>query len=385
MLRLADYLGRITFPIALTVALFGFRPAVAQDAVLLASTVPGYVPGMVVSSADRLSVPEGASATLLFQTGETLRLRGPFEGSLGQQQSETGTGIAPRIADIFRMHGVDVTVIGGTRSTGSTRSEPELDDVDVDPDRSGTYCFQPATSVWILRPSTDGTAYTLRRKGSARTLQWPPDAQRIEWPADVPIEDGDQFEIAAGGIVRATETFRSVPSTAGNGPARIAGGLIRGCRDQFDTELRRFSRMVVTPEVRITTDRGRRPAYHPGEPIAVTVMASTDGFLYCMAIDETGGARPIFPAGAMEGAQVRGSMPLSIPGRRQPKALIATAGIQNIRCWLADRDISPDLPKQWLAGPPARLTELPGPGLDTVFGRIGGTHIETDALPVRVE
>jgi hypothetical protein len=213
-------------------------------------------------------------------------------------------------------------------------------------------------------------------------LTWPPDAQRIEWPSDVPIEDGDQFEIAAGGAVRATETFRSVPSAPGNGPARIAGGLIRGCHDQFESELRRFSRLVVTPEVRITTDRGRKPAYRPGESIAVTVMASTDGYLYCVAIDETGGARPVFPAGAVEGAQVRGSVPLSIPGRRQPKGLIATAGIQHIRCWLADRDISPDLPKQLLAGPPA---QVPGTGLDAVFGRIGGTHIETDGVPVRVE
>ena len=39
---------------------------------------------------DRLSVPEGASATLLFQSGEMLRLRGPFEGTLGQQQAKAG-------------------------------------------------------------------------------------------------------------------------------------------------------------------------------------------------------------------------------------------------------------------------------------------------------
>src|SRR5208283_420062 len=155
MSRLSRRLRRATLVLAMAVASLALDHARAEDAVLLASTVPGYVPGMVVSSTDRLSVPDGASATLLFQSGEMLRLRGPFEGTLAQQQPVADNGGAATFVDMFRMHGVDATVIGGTRSTGSTRSSPALDDVQVDPERSGTYCVEPATSVWITRPATE--------------------------------------------------------------------------------------------------------------------------------------------------------------------------------------------------------------------------------------
>ena len=386
MLHLSNCLGRAVLCAGLAVASLGFGPALAEDAVLLASTVPGYVPGMVVSSADRLSVPEGASATLLFQSGETLRLRGPFEGALGQQQpAAAATGGAAVLADIFRMHGVDAAVIGGTRSTGPAQPGPALDDVQVDPERSGTYCVEPSTSVWIMRPAGETGRYALRRKGSSRALAWPSGAQRIEWPGDVPIDDGSQFEIASGGAARTTVTFRSLPPAAAGGPGRIATGLVLGCHDQFDDELRRFSRSVAGPELWITTGRGRRPVYHPGEAIEVTVMASMDGYLYCVGTTEDGSARPIFPAGAVDGAQLRGSAPLSIPGRRQPNGLTASTATQQIRCWLADRDITPELPHALLGSPGARLPDQLASDLDGLFGRIGGTRIEADQLTVKTE
>jgi hypothetical protein len=385
MLRLSNRFSRFLLPMALAVASLAVARANAKDAVLLASTVPGYVPGMVISSADRLSVPDGASATLLFQSGETLRLRGPFEGTLGQQQPIAGNDSAALFADMFRMHGVDATVIGGTRSTGSARSDPALDDVQVDPERSGTYCVEPATSVWITRPASETGVHALRRKGSSRTLVWPPGAQRMEWPADVPIEDGSQFEITTGGAARAMVTFRALPSTAATGPARIASGLVLGCHDQFAEELRRFSRSVTGPEVWITTDRGRRPTYRAGEPIALTVMANRDGYLYCVAAGEDGSARPIFPAGAVDGAQMRGSVPLSIPGRRQPAGLTAAAALEQVRCWLADRDITPELPHALVGGASARLPDQLAGDLDGLFAHIGGTRIEADVLTVRME
>ena len=86
MARRSYWVGRAALLAATAVVSLVSGRAFAEDAVLLTSTVPGYVPGMVVSATDRLSVPEGASATLLFQSGEMMRLGGPFEGTLGQQQ-----------------------------------------------------------------------------------------------------------------------------------------------------------------------------------------------------------------------------------------------------------------------------------------------------------
>ena len=210
---------------AMAVASLVSRGAIADDAVLLASTVPGYVPGMVVSSTDHLSVPDGASATLLFQSGEMLRLRGPFDGTLEQQKAKDGGSTVAMLAEMFRLRGVDATVIGGTRSTGSARSGHDLDDVQVDPRHSGTYCFEPARSVWITHPADRHESL----RGAPQRQQ--PDgwlaagAERTEWPADVPIEDGSQFEIVTDGSAQATVTFRAMPSAAPTGSARVANGV----------------------------------------------------------------------------------------------------------------------------------------------------------------
>jgi len=389
MTRLSSRLIRTMLCVAMAVGAMAFGRARAEDVVLLASTVPGYMPGMVISSANRLSVPEGASVSLLFQSGDMLRLRGPFEGTLGQPQPGAASATAAMVADMFRMRGVDATVIGATRSTSLVRPRNTLEDVKVDPQRSATYCVEPATTVWITRPAALGTneadAYALRRKGSNRMLSWPPGAERIEWPGDVTIEDGSQFEVATGGVTQATLTFRELSSTPMSGLARIADGLILGCHEQFDAELKRFSRSVAGPEVWITTDHGRRPAYHAGEPIVLTVMANMDGYLYCVAADRDGSDRPIFPAGAADGAQMRGSVALSIPGRRQPAGLTAVPGLARVRCWLADRDVTPQLPRALLGPPSTRFPDQLAGGLDDLFANINGTRIVADAVTVRTE
>jgi hypothetical protein len=200
----------------------------------------------------------------------------------------------------------------------------------------------------------------------------------------VPIEDGSQFEITTGGSALATVTFRAIASDAG-GEAKIASGLVLGCRDQFDVELKRLSRSVAAPELWLTTDHGRHPLYHAGEAIGLTVMANVDGYLYCFAVGGDGGVRAMFPAGALDGAQLRGSSPLSIPGRRQPAGLVAAAGTAQVRCWLADRDITPELPHALLGVPSVRLPDQLAGDLDGLFARIDGTRIERDVVTLQIE
>jgi hypothetical protein len=382
MLHLLRCVNRITLLAAAAIGSLNWGIARAEDAVLLSSTVPGYAPGMVVSSNDRLSLPDGASATLLFQSGGMLRLRGPFEGTLEQQRTKTAESNVAALADMFRMNGVDATVIGGTRSTTATRVGTVIEDVQVDPQRSGTYCVDPTSTVWITRPAGGPGSYALRRKGSSRALSWPEGAARSEWPVDVPIDDGSQFEILTEGSARATVTFRAFPASPANGSARIAAGILLGCHDQFDEELRRFSRSSAAPELWITTDHGRRPAYRSGEPIGLTITANMDGFLYCVAMRNNGGTAPIFPAGAVDGAQLRGSAPLAIPGRRQAYGLIAGQGLAQIRCWLTDRDVTPELPHALIGTPAGKLPDQLAGDLDVLFLRIGGTRIAMDAVTV---
>ena len=140
--------------------------AASEDAVLLSSTAPGYVPGMVITAGDRLTLPDGASATLLFRSGQMLRIRGPFEGALSAAEGRSGE-TAPGLARALQMQGVDAAVIGGTRAASAAPPRVAPDDVRIDPQRSGTYCLKSGDSVWIGRPA-DGAAATPCAEGATR-------------------------------------------------------------------------------------------------------------------------------------------------------------------------------------------------------------------------
>jgi len=157
-----------------------------------------------------------------------LRLRGPFDGTLEQQKAKEGASTVGMLAEMFRLHGVDATVIGGTRST-------DRHDPDTPWTMSRSTPSTPAPIVLNRRPRFGlHTRLTVRestrcgRKGSNRTLGWPPGAERTEWPADVPIEDGSQFEIVTDGSARTTVTFRAMPSAVARA---LRGWLPEFCWD----------------------------------------------------------------------------------------------------------------------------------------------------------
>lgn len=355
--------------------------ALAADVVLLASTAPGYAPGMAIALTDRLALPDGASATLLFRSGEMLKLRGPFDGTL-EHLSRTGQALSVSgLAEVFRLQGVDASVIGGTRTLGGGRQRMALDDVQVDPQRSGNYCIASATSVWLGRPAADDGVYGLRRYGNVRQLAWPADVPRIAWPDDVPIEDGDRVELLHDGVPRVTFGFRVMPEKPASTAAWIAAGILNGCDEQFAAPLRQLRRGALAPELWLTTDRGRSPLYHPGERVALTAQSDADGYLYCVLARDDQSAVPVFPAGALDGAHVRAAEPLTIPGNRHaPDLHVGAPGTEQVRCWFADHDISPELPHALFDAAAPRL----GGDLGAVFGALGGGISQT-TLTLRIQ
>jgi hypothetical protein len=362
------------------------QPALASDAVLLSSTAPGYAPGMVIAPHDRLVLPEGTSATLLFQSGQMLRLRGPFDRALDQVPANGQDPSPGLLADLLRMQGVDAAVIGGTRALGGGWRPPEADDVVLDPQRSGTYCLGPATSIWIARPVQASDSYALRRHGNARAVSWPPGASRIEWPTDVPIEDGDRFEAVALNTVIATFTFRMMDARFRSAAAWVAAGILHGCHEQFAGALRQLRGEAGPPELWLSTDRGRQPTYHPGEAVVWQMQSDTDGYVYCVSKDAEGTVAPVFPAGAIDGARVRGGESVSLPGHRSHTVLRAGAkGTQAVRCWLADRDFAAEIPSALLESPAGTLPDQAATDLERLFTRAAASRAVSVTLPVRVE
>jgi hypothetical protein len=209
---------------------------------------------------------------------------------------------------------------------------------------------------------------------------------RIPWPDDVPIEDDDRFEFIVNGAAKVTATFRVMENRPASDAAWVAEGILRGCRDQFDAALEQLAKAVISPELWLTTDHGRAPVYHPGEPIQVIVQSSSDGYLYCMRVWNRNEAMSVFPVSTTNDARVRGAVPVSIPSLGQSMELRAgQAGTEQIRCWLTDRDVSADLPHGFFAPVAGHLSDSFAADLDRAFADGAGGRNAKASLTFRIE
>ena len=359
----------------------------APDAVLLASTTPGYGQGMVITVSDRLQIPEGASITLLLRSGQMLRLRGPLETALDRAMAQERDSVsAVALAEALRLRGIDASAIGGTRATLPALRRPLPQEVAVEVQRSGTYCIGASDTVWLQRPRVEQLEIALRRRGNLRRLVWPPDASRIEWPSDVPIEDGDQFEVIAEGRPQSMLTFHALRNNHPEDAATIAAGILLGCREQYEAALRRLARSAVLPELWLDSNRGGSLQARQGDTIEIDVMANADGWLYCITRRGDGVVMPVFPAGAIGGARWTGTTLAILPVLRRGLSFSAgPPGIERIRCWFADRDISAELPHALLAGRGERLPTALAENLDQAFRGVGASRIVSAELAVQVK
>jgi hypothetical protein len=360
----------------------------AEEAVLLASTAPGYAPGMVVAESERLIVPEGASATLLFRSGEMLRVRGPFDGPLGPTEARTGVAASiVALAETLRRHGVDAAVLGGTRSLAVVPRRRVTDnELVVDAQSSATYCVGPASTISIARTDEPADKVFLRHRGSVREVGWSPEATRASWPTDIAIADGEHYEIVdASGAVRATLMFHIIAPPTPAEPASVAKAALKGCHEQAAPALRELGRAMAPREIWVGADRSRGSNYRTGDRLHLIAQANVDGWLYCVHRRADGSVVPVFPSGALDGARVRGHEPLNIPGQRRSVELPAgPPGEGQVSCWFADRDIGPELPHALLADASRPLPESVAERLDAVFEEIGGKRLVKTVLPVQV-
>ena len=89
---------------------------------------------------------------------------------------------------------------------------------------------------------------------------------------------------------------------------------------------------------------------------------------------------------AIGGARPPGATPTSIAGHRRSAVLLAgPKGTEQVRCWLADRGISPELPNALLDASGARLPDRLAADLDAVFAGIGAGRVAKASLSTRVE
>jgi hypothetical protein len=130
---------------SMTMLALGAVSAGAEEAVLLASTAPGYAPGMIIADGQPVSFLEGSRTTVLLRSGRLLELGGPFLGPI--QTAEAQSSALAAVKALIEQR-VDMSPAGATRS-GAHATTRATDDhqVVVEVEHPATYCLGPADTI----------------------------------------------------------------------------------------------------------------------------------------------------------------------------------------------------------------------------------------------
>ncbi|XKH36153.1 DUF4384 domain-containing protein [Azospirillum doebereinerae] len=290
---------------------------------------------------------------LLFASGRTLRIKGPYAGPFDSLRDKSqDTGARPSLGGLVSSERFVQTDLGAARTFGSPLNKAAERAFAIDPGIAGTYCV-PAGGKPVLTRPRDGALTSVALSGAGReapvTVTWTGDAPAL-WPTDLSLADGAEIRVGGpDGTPRHTLRFRTLdppPNGTPNGAAlalRLAGA---GCARQAAALLTPLRDLVVPLDVYLAADRGPQASYRPGDPIRLVLQANRDAHVYCYLRNTRGQLIPLFPAGSGTSAAVAADTPLTMPGERMTLPLQAgeTAGDMEVRCVAADHDLGGDLP-----------------------------------------
>jgi hypothetical protein len=101
---------------------------------------------------------------------------------------------------------------------------------------------------------------------------------------------------------------------------------------------------AVPLDLYLATDRGRYPAYRPGEPLGLVLQANRDAYAYCWLRTGRGRVLPVFPVRAEDTGPLQGGQTLRLVGDGRP-GVVAGPELDEaqLRCMAAPEPLEPDL------------------------------------------
>lgn len=362
--------------------------AAAEQAVVVASTAPGYAQGQLVPDGAAVTVPDGANAMFLFANGRMLRIKGPFDGPLDRMPDASGWGGVGSLVGGERFFQTD---LGAARAVGIPMQKGEEQVFTLDPGRAGTQCVKSGGTVLLSKPADPALIpATLREdnRGATATLRWDKGAT-VPWPRELPMIDGTAVSVAGpDGRVRHSMTLRVI-SAEGQGAelaVRLAGA---GCAAQAAVLLDPVRDSMAPLNLYLATDRGLYPTYRSGESVTLVLQTNRDAHLYCYLRNTRGQLTPIYPPEPSASSLVEGHRTLTLAGDRMPVPLRAAersgslSADQEVRCFAAGRDLGADLPGRQDAFRP--LSDEAAARLERTLASLKQTELVMAQVILRVE
>lgn len=356
----------------------GLASGVRAEAVVVASSAPGFVQGQLVADGQAVRLPDGANATLLFANGRLLRLRGPYDGIPGEMADSAASARAGPVDDRFMQ-----SDLGAARALGNPL-EAALDRaLAIDPSVPGVGCVRAGTPPTLRRPAEPGLDGMLLQDmagGKRAAVKWTGPAP-APWPPDLPLTDG--AEIAAlrpDGTPIGTLHVRLVDATAG---AALAVGMASaGCAGQIGAAMAALRDATEPLALFLTADPASGATYRPGEDIRLLVRTDRDAHLYCYLRNARAQLIPIFPAGAAMSAHVAGNAPVGLSGDRMPLRAGDRPADLEVRCIASSRNLDGEMPGRTDAFRP--LAEEAVVQIDRAVSRLRETEVASAQLVLKV-
>jgi len=319
--------------------------AAADQAIVVAATVPGLTIGQVIEDGAAVRMPERTNALFLFSSGRTVTVKGPYEGPLDRLSG--GKEPQNRLSGLFGAERFAQNELGAARSVGPPkgRSADELPAIDAS--IPGVWCVRAGHAPSIQRPADPAfdPAVLKPAAGKPATISWDAATATQPWPPALPLNDGAEIQVRSRDQSHGHSLVVRVVDDGGDA-GLLAVALVRaGCRRQAETVLASIGEAMVPLDLYLSSERGLYPTYHVGEPVRLVLQTNRDANLYCY-LRRRNDLIPIFPSPNSGGSLVRSHTPVTFPGDRMPLPLSASepGSDSEVRCFAADRDLTADLP-----------------------------------------
>lgn len=215
----------------------------AQDLVVVGGGAPNLQLGQIVKSDTPLVIPAGSTVTLVSESGKTVTLKGPHEGSAGIGNEGGGSvSLVSSLSSLLSASGMKTSSLGVMRS--GAPPPPPADPWVIDIGQSGDHCVAANGPVRLWRAKNAKkrilSLKNLRDK-SKSVIDWPAGTSTLNWPSDVALIDGARYLLRLKGS-RAVRKFNVylVPGDLPTTAHKAAWLADKGCKKQAKRLLARI-------------------------------------------------------------------------------------------------------------------------------------------------
>ena len=218
---------------------FATNPAQAINLVVFEVEGPALTPGQVVDGAQIIKLEAGQTVALISDSGQVIRLSGPFNRAPLADKNAGKGGIKEALKNLMASTGSESGSLGVSRSADdvfnmASKKNWMPDPWLIDVSQAGSQCHRQGDNVvfWRSEKAQDVPIKVRVGKGEWEgTAKWSKGKSKLALPSSMPQRDGVTYRIEVAGVATKT-TMHLIPKTVTAKPAVAAWMKAKGCKNQ---------------------------------------------------------------------------------------------------------------------------------------------------------